>query len=230
MEKKEIVIIGAGRYSKTLIERLKILPKVSLIVIDKDVKKLESISGVKNIIVGDATNEDFIKGIGIENADYYIIGVGSDFQSSLLIATNIKQNFSGPVIAKSVNEQHEIILHKIGVEDVITPEVTAAKRTFAKIINPFVRKGLEQYSMLEVSEDVSIVRVPVKQDWIDKAVKDIELIKGIAISLIYRKGTKATIVTGATTFEKKDVIAVVGENKSLIKFLEEFENTEEFTV
>ncbi len=226
MEKKEIVIIGAGRYSKTLIERLKIIPKVSLIVIDKDPARLETITGVKNIIVGDATNEEFIKGIGIENADYYIIGVGSDFQASLLIATNIKQNFTGPVIAKSVNEQHESILHKIGVEDIVTPEIAAAKRTFAKIVNPLVRRGLEQYSMLEVSDDVSIVRVPVKEEWIKQAVKDIVLPKGTAISLIYRKGTKATIVTGLTEFAKGDIVAVVGENKVLVKFLNDFEKVE----
>ncbi len=226
MEKKEIVIIGAGRYSKTLIERLKIIPKVSLIIIDKNPEKLETISGVKNIIVGDATNENFIKGIGIENADYYIIGVGSDFQSSLLIATNLKENFTGTVIAKSVSEQHEIILHKLGVEDVITPEIAAAKRTFAKIVNPLVRKGLDKYSMLEISEDVSIVRVPTKPEWVGKAVKDINLIKGIAISLIYEKGKRATIVTGLSVFGKDDIIAVVGENKSLTKFLEEFEEIE----
>lgn len=226
MEKKEIVIIGAGRYSKTLIEKLKIIPKVSLIVIDKDPSRLESITGVKNIIVGDATNEEFLKGIGIDNADYYIIGVGSDFQSSLLIASNIKENFKGVVIAKSVNEQHEAILHKIGVEDIITPEVAAAKRTFAKIVNPLLRKGLEQYSMLEVSDDVSIVKIPVKEEWINKAVKDISLTKGLAISLIYKKGNKATIVNGMTEFVKDDVVAVVGENKVLINFLNSFENNE----
>lgn len=223
MEKKEIVIIGAGRYSKTLIERLKILPKVSLIVIDKKAERLESITGVKNIIVGDATNEEFIKGIGIENADYYIIGVGSDFQASLLIATNIKQNFTGQVIAKSVNEQHESILNKIGVEDIVTPEIAAAKRTFSKIINPLVRKGWDEYSMLEVSDNVSIVRVPVKEEWIKKTVKDIVLPKGTAIFLIYKKGTKATIVTGLTEFNKDDIVTIVGENKALIKFLNDFE-------
>ncbi len=224
MAKKEIVVIGIGRYAATLIEKLKTIPSYSIVAIDSDEKKIENIMGVKNLIVGDATNEEFIKGIGIENADFYVIGMGSDFQTSSIIAANIKENFKGTVIAKSVNPQHEMILRKMGVDDVITPEVVAAKKTFNKIANPLIFKHGNNYEMSEISEGVSIARIPALHKWIEKYVKDIEIPKGIGISLIFKKG-KGKVVSGDTKIEKNDILAIVGEDKILINFLEKINKT-----
>lgn len=159
--KKEIVVIGIGRYAKELIKKLNNVPGCSIVAIDKDQSKLEQLQGVKNIIVGDATNADFLTHVGIDNADFFVIGMGQDFQGSLVITTLLTENFKGHIIAKSVNEQHESILRKIGVEDVITPEIAAAKRTFNKIVNPLALKGASDFEMSEIADGVSVAKIPV---------------------------------------------------------------------
>ncbi len=227
MAKKEIVIIGVGRYSLALIDKLKTVSNYSIVAIDSEQSQLEKITGVKNLIVGDASNEEFIKGLGIDNADYYIIGVGSDFETSAVIATNIKDNFKGTVIAKSVNPQHELILRKIGVEDIVSPEIAAAKKTFNNIVNPFALKNGDNYQMTEISEGISSVRIPIIEKWIGKMIKDIDWPKGIAISLIYKKG-KALVVSGETILEKDETLTIVGEDKPLISLLEKLNKEIQF--
>ena len=221
MGKKEIVIIGIGRFSIALIDKFKNISGYSIVAIDLDKEKLKKITGVKNLIVGDATDEEWLKSIGIENASFYVIGMGSDFQTSSIVAANLNENFSGTVIAKSVNQQHEMILHKMGIENVVTPEIAAAKRTFNRIVNPLALKSDEVYEMIEISHGVSIVKVPVINEWRDEYVRDISLPKGLGFALIFKKGIKASVVTGDTKLEYKDIAALVGEDKILLSFLEQ---------
>ncbi|NQX83440.1 MAG: TrkA family potassium uptake protein [Mycoplasmataceae bacterium] len=224
MSKKEVVIIGIGRFAKELINRLNIVRGYSIVAIDNDNSKLEQLQGVKNIIVGDATNETFIKNIGIEDADFFVIGMGQDFQSSLVIASLLKENFKGVIIAKSVNTQHELILRRLGVDDVVTPEVAAAKRTFNKIVNPLSMKNEDEYQMNEITEGVSIVKIPVIEKWENKEIKDISFHKEISIALIFKNEKKAEIVRGSTLLEKGDMLAIAGKNKTLIKLLNDIDN------
>lgn len=217
--KKEIVVIGIGRYAKELIKKLNNVPGCSIVAIDKDQSKLEQLQGVKNIIVGDATNADFLTHVGIDNADFFVIGMGQDFQGSLVITTLLAENFKGHIIAKSVNEQHESILRKIGVEDVITPEIAAAKRTFNKIVNPLALKGVSDFEMSEIADGVSVAKIPVLEKWNEKMISELELSNEIGITLIF-KNNKAEIVNGQTIVNTGDILVVAGKDKSLIKLLE----------
>ncbi len=218
MEKKEIVIIGVGRYSYALIENLRKMNKFSIVAIDKSEEALTKIKGVKSLIVGDATNEEFMKSIGIENAGYYIIGIGSDFQSSLSIATILKNSFKGTVFAKAINNEHVAILNKIGVEEVVKPEESAAKGTFNKIANPFSLKSESEGEVIEIADGVSTIKIPVPPSLFGVMIKNSKLPSEIIIPIIYRDG-KLFIATGKTLLKEGDYFSIIGENKILAKFL-----------
>ncbi|BDU67833.1 MAG: potassium transporter Trk [Candidatus Tyloplasma litorale] len=222
MNKREIVFIGIGRFTLTLINDISKKPNFSIVAIDKDEKKLELLQGIKNIIVGDATDKDFLLNIGIENADFFVIGMGQDFQSSLIIASLLKENFKGKVIAKSVNDRHEIILNKIGVDEVVTPEVEAAKKEYRKLINPlsFIG-GAEEYQITEINKDVFLVRVPVIKKQYNKKIVDIKIPNGILISLVFKKNdnNKPIIANGDTLIEEGDVLALIGTEANLNKII-----------
>ncbi len=161
MAKKEIVVLGIGRFATELINKLNKTNDFNIVAIDKDQVKLEKLVGIKNAILGDATNKEFLLNVGIDNADYYVVGMGQDFQASLVITSIIKDNFKGKVFAKSIDENHENILHSLGVEDVITPEVAAAGIVYRRLINPLSEiEGGKTFQMVEVVHGVSLVNVP----------------------------------------------------------------------
>lgn len=225
MEKKEIVIIGIGRYSRALIDNLQKIPKFSIIAIDKKEESLAKLKGIKSLIVGDATNEDFMKDAGIENAAFYIIGIGSDFQSSLLVATILENNFDGTIIAKSISGEHEAILDKIGVKNFVRPEESAAKGTFNKIVNPFALRGEKEGIVVEIVDGVSTIKLPIPPFLFDVKIKDSKLPAGIIVPVIYKKG-KLIIATGGTKLCAGDYFSIMGENKTLGDFLEKIQKYE----
>ncbi len=221
MAKKEVVVIGIGRFATALIDKLNRTNDFSVVAIDKEVKKLEQLKGVKNIIVGDATDEEFLTNIGVDNADYFVIGMGQDFKASLVIASIIKENFKGKLFAKSVDPNHENILNTLGVEEVITPEVAAAGIVYRRLLNPLAEiKGGVNYQMVEVAAGVSIVNVPaLKMDW-GKTIKEIEIAEGIGIALINKVNGGPQVVTGDTLIEEGDVLAIIGQEPPLLKLLD----------
>lgn len=226
MEKKEIVIIGIGKYSQSLINKLQKIPKISIIAIDKNEKALLKLKGIKSLIVGDATDENFIKNVGIENADFYVIGIGSDFQSSLLIATILETNFDGTIIAKTMSVEHEKILNKIGVVNIIKPEEAAARGTFNKIVNPFALRGTKDGDIVEIADGVSTIKLAIPPIFYDKLIKNSKIPSGIIIPIVYKKG-KLIIATGKTLLKQGDDFSIIGENNVLGKFLEQIHKDRE---
>lgn len=237
MAKKEIVVIGIGRFATELINRLNTTSDFNIVAIDSNQSKLEKLVGVKNIIIGDATKTEFLLNIGIENADYYVIGMGQDFKTSLVVASIIKNNFAGKVLAKSIDENHESIMRSLGVEDVITPEVAAAGIVYRRLINPLSEiKGGETYRLVEVVKGISLVNVPVLKSNSGQTIKDIKLPKEIAVALVIRDGKDGEIVHGDTIINEGDVLSLIGKEQPLLKHLkdvtedtaEEVDELEEF--
>jgi|GEM_PF-2153097 len=221
MQKKEIVIIGIGRYSLELIELLKNIPKYSIVAIDSDPKKLEMVTGVKSLLSGDSTDAEFMKSAGIENADLFIIGMGRDFKASLLTASIIIESFKGTVIAKSISPQHEQILTKLGVLSVIVPEITAARLTFSKIISPIHLTTGDAPEINELSPGVSATQIKIPESLYQVSVKDANIPVGIVVPIIKRK-KKAIIVNGDTVFEDGDEAIIMGNTNVLIKLMYSF--------
>ncbi len=219
MIKKEVVVIGVGRFGKEIISKLSSLSGYSIVAIDKDASKLEQLQNLKNVIVGDASSEEFLLNIGIDNADYFIIGMGQDFQASLTIASTLNENYKGKIIVKSVSEKHETILNRLGIKNVITPEVAAAKRVFNLITNPLFVKNSEEFNITEIAEGISVARMPVRDKWIGKQIKEIDLPKDITIFLIFRKGKKPEIGVGSTELKENDILAIAGNDEVLLKII-----------
>ncbi len=222
MAKKEIVIIGIGRFASELIKKLNKTNEFNIVAIDTKQSKLEALDGVKNVVVGDATAKGFLTQIGIENADYFVIGMGQDFEASLVIASIIRDNFKGKIIAKSIDEHHERILNGLGIENVVTPEVAAAGIVYRSIINPFSKmKDGDLFQLVEVAPSVSIVNVPAINKFVGIKVKNLNLPKGIGIALISKPGVGPEVVDGDTLVEREDILLFIGRESAIIKLTQD---------
>ena len=224
--KKEVVIIGAGKFGSAIIENLKDAKKFRIILIDNNEDTLKEFKdSVDKVYLGDAGNEKFLKEIGIDQADIFVVGIGENIQSSVLAASTIKENFKGRIICKASNKQHEDILRKIGITEIVSPERAAAKRAFFRIMSPI--HNLEIINSMddnggefatEFEGDISIVKVPLKKGWINSEVKSLKISSNISIIIVYRKDT-IIIAKGNTRLLNGDILLVLGKNKELVNFL-----------
>ena len=80
---KSILIIGLGRFGQHLCEDLCNLGN-DVMVVDEDETKLEAVTSiVTDAKIGDCTNEDVLRSLGVSNFDVVFVCIGTNFKSSL---------------------------------------------------------------------------------------------------------------------------------------------------
>ena len=99
---KSVLIIGLGRFGHHLCIDMANRGN-EVMVIDKDEKKtpdlLEYATAVR---VGDCTNEEVLRSLGVGNFDLCFVCIGSNFQSSLEITSLVKELGAKHVVSKEL--------------------------------------------------------------------------------------------------------------------------------
>ena len=80
---KSILLIGLGRFGKHIAVKLRELNHQVMAVDHKEELVQEVLPYVTNAQIGDSTNEEFLRSLGVDNYDVCIVAIGDDFQSSL---------------------------------------------------------------------------------------------------------------------------------------------------
>lgn len=127
--RKSILVIGAGRFGKGLIEALNELGH-EVFVIDSDEEALNDVKDLvlSGAIINVAENDDELaRIIGKKSFDAAVVAITREFEGAL-IATHILKEAGIPVYAKAGNETRGNILKKLGVEMVVYPEHDSGRR------------------------------------------------------------------------------------------------------
>ena len=88
---KSVLIIGLGRFGHHLTRKMLELQN-DVMIIDIDEKKVEDlVPYATSTKIGDCTNPEVLKGLGIGNFDIVFVCIGTNFQSSLEITSLVKE-------------------------------------------------------------------------------------------------------------------------------------------
>ncbi len=221
-KKDEVVVIGIGKLGSEIIKNISKLNRYYIIAIDEKEENLEEISEFANAtIVGNAAEEEFLNEVGIANAQYFIVAIGDNIQSSLLISSVLKDKFDGKVIVRSEDKIHRNILKKLGISTIINPNVDSANQIAFELSNKEIDSTLNEFEIRGINESISYSRIKVPKQFYGLEVKDLELPPNILIMMHESDETgKSKIVNAQTKLEENESIYLIGENKNLIKFLE----------
>lgn len=169
---RQFVIIGSGKFGTSLAETL-YSGGHNVLVIDKDenvIQRIESQKISTYSAICDAKNKEALKKLGInEDYDYGIVCIGEDILSSILSVLILKELGVKKVIAKSINELQVQVLKKIGVDEIVFPEIETGKRLGHSLINTHI---LEE---LEISSNYSVVEIEAPEKFIGNKLKDLDL-------------------------------------------------------
>ncbi|MCH8988880.1 MAG: TrkA family potassium uptake protein [Chloroflexi bacterium] len=128
--KKQVCVIGLGRFGATLAQEL-YQSGHDVLTIDVDEAKVQDQLGRATYSVrADATNESILKELDVAEYDVCIVCLGSDnIQASILVSVLLKSLGVPFIIARAANELHGSTLERIGVDRVVYPEAESARRT-----------------------------------------------------------------------------------------------------
>ena len=178
---KSVLIIGLGRFGHHLCMDMANRGN-EVMVIDKDEKKtpdlLEYATAVR---VGDCTNEEVLRSLGVGNFDLCFVCIGSNFQSSLEITSLVKELGGKHVISKANRDIHAKFLLRNGADEVIYPDRDIAEKLAVRYSADHV------FDYIELSDEYSIYEIPPLTQWVGKSLKESGIRNSYHINIL---GTK----------------------------------------
>ena len=88
---KSVLLIGLGRFGRHIALKLNEMNHQVMAVDINEDRVNAVLPYTTNAQIGDATREDFLESLGVNNFDVCIVAIGDDFQSSLETTSLLKE-------------------------------------------------------------------------------------------------------------------------------------------
>lgn len=210
---KSILLVGLGRFGRHIATKLNELGHEVMAVDHNEERVTAILPYVTNALIGDSTNEEFLRSLGVANFDVCIVAIGDDFQSSLETTSLLKELGGKLVVSRATRDVHEKFLLRNGADHVVYPEKQLGVWTAITYSSEKV------FDYIDLGENHVIMEVAVPENWIGKTVFDIDVRKNhhINILAIRDSGKLSMNITGTTAFEKSQTLLVLGTDENIIK-------------
>ena len=210
---KTYAVLGLGRYGRAVAEEL-INNGAEVLAVDIDQDNVDNaIETIPVCKCADITEPEAIKRLGIANVDVVVVAMASNLEASVMAVTLCKEVGVPNVIVKCGNEMHQKILSRVGADKVIFPE----KESGIRLAKNLLTSGFAE--MIELSDDVSMVEIDVKDEWVGKSLMDLNLRKKYTVNVvaIRKEGNIDTVVDPLLPLEAGMQLIVIANTAKLQK-------------
>ncbi len=176
--KKSYAILGLGRYGISVAQEL-CNNGAQVLAVDSNEAVVNSvIQYIPHCKCANVTDASVLDQLGISNFDVVIIAMASNLEASVLVTMLCKEAGVKTVIVKCANEIHGKILSKVGADKIVIPENESGIRLAKNLLSSgFV-------DVMELSEDVSMIELEVKDEWAGKTPIELGLRKKYSLNII----------------------------------------------
>ena len=210
---KSILLIGLGRFGKHIAMNLSQLGCQVLAVDHVEERVNEVLPYVTSAQIGDSTNEEFLRSLGVGNFDACIVAVGNDFQSSLETASLLKELGAKLVVARAARDVQEKFLLRNGADEVVYPEKQLAKWTAIRCSADHI------LDYMELDEEHAMFEVTVPEEWAGHTIGQIDIRRRFHINIMgVKKGGRLELTLSPDTLlGAGETMLVLGKNRDLQK-------------
>ena len=167
---------------------------------------------VTNAVIGDATNEEFLRSLGIGNFDICIVALGGLFQSSLETCSLLKELGAKKVVSRATNDVQMKFLLRNGADEVVYPEKQMAMRIATKYASESI------LDFIQLDNNYSIYEMKVPKEWYGKTLVQSDIRRKFQINVLTIKRSTSVFIPGAdTVFQPDDIAFVIGEVRDIQK-------------
>ena len=210
---KSILLIGLGRFGRHAAQKLDEMNH-EVMAVDKDESRVEAVLPfVTNAQIGDGTNEDFVRTLGVRNYDVCIVAIGDDFQSSLETTSLLKELGAKMVVSRASQDVHAKFLLRNGADEIVYPEKQLAEWTAIRYSSDHI------FDYIELDDHYAIFEIAVPAEWVGKTVGELEIRKKFNINLMaLKKGDSMQLNIGPESrFDTNHTMFVLGNMKDIQK-------------
>ena len=213
--KKQVCVIGLGRFGRTVAQEL-FQSGHDVLAIDLDEGEIQDLLGhVTYAVRADASSESVLRELDVADFDVAIVALGSDnVQASILITVLLKDLGVPYVIARAANELHGETLERIGVDRVVYPEMEAARRA----AHVGFETGIVDYMSIVPNFGISKVHPP--EQMLNRTLEEVGLAGSTdshGVSVLAVRRVRSYILHPARDEEIKpgDILVVAGTNEQV---------------
>ena len=210
---KNILLIGLGRFGRHIALQLNKLGHEVMAVDSNEERVNEILPIVTNAQIGDSTNTEFLKSLGIGNFDVCIVTIGGNFQNSLETTSLLKELGAKLVVSRAERDVQEKFLLRNGADEVVYPEKQVANWAAIRYTADHIR------DYIDVDDAHAIFEVEVPEEWIGKTVGELDIRRKYSINIMATKenGKINMAVSPETVLTDNITLLVLGAYKELQK-------------
>jgi trk system potassium uptake protein TrkA len=210
---QRVIVIGLGIFGFNIVRDL-YAGGFEVIAVDKNKDAIQRVRDCSTkAIQADGTDKEIMEAIGIQEDDVVIISFGEDLAAATLTTLHLKQMKVKTIIVKAPNEEHKLILEKVGATEVMIPEKEIAHKVAKSLISPNV------LDYLPLSDDYMISEMAPPNSFLGKSIAQLQLRSRYHIEVIAIRdivSDKINMVPRADVVIKDgDVLVMVGKEKDI---------------
>nr|MDH3176674.1 TrkA family potassium uptake protein [Bacillus pumilus] len=212
--KKEYAVIGLGRFGGSICKALS-EEGLEVMAMDMNEDRVNEYAKIaSHAVIGDSTDENVLKNLGIRNFDHVIVAIGENIQASILTTIMLKELGVKMVTVKAQNDYHEKVLNKIGADRIVHPERDMGRRIAHKIISNNV------LDYLELSDEYSLIEIVANSRLAGHSLLDLDIRARYGINIVAIKRGKEVIVSPPADemIQKEDILIVIGAVADIGRF------------
>lgn len=211
MKKKQVVVIGLGRFGSAVCKELYALGHEVMAIDLKHDRVDELANHSSHAAVANATDENDLKALGVRNFEYAIVAIGDDLQASVLCTLMLKEIGMAEVWVKARDLQHQMVLEKVGADRVIQPENEMGIRVAHHVDSEKI------IDYINLSKDYSIVELIASKKVADKTLMELDIrVDFNCIILAIKRAEDVNIAPHSDdVVELGDILVVMGHKNDL---------------
>jgi trk system potassium uptake protein TrkA len=210
----EFAVIGLGRFGVSAALAL-MEDGHHVLGIDDDRELVQEYADqLTHTVLADATNEDALRELEVESYDTIIVAIGQNFEASVLTTASLKGMGARRVICKALTQRQADILHRVGADQVVLPEIEAGLQLARQLSRPRLLDEMREIP------GVSVAEVAAPPHMVGKTLAETNLRQrhGVMV-LAVRSGESMQIAPqGAYKINDGDVLVTLGTTEDIEKF------------
>lgn len=212
---RSFLIIGMGHFGHHITNHL-VKQGAEVMIVDKDEEKMEDLLTVATSAkIGDCTNEEVLKTLGVKNFDMCIVCIGTNFQSSLEITSLLKELGARYVVSKATRDIHAKFLLRNGADEIIYPDRDIAEKLAVR----YSADNLFDY--IELTGEYAVYEILPMKEWIGHSIKELNFRRRYNVNILgIKEGNKTSLLpTADYVFKEGEHLLVVGTRYDVKKIL-----------
>lgn len=175
---KSVAVLGLSKLGKSVAEYLS-AEGVEVLVADQNEELVNQFSDkVTYAIVGDLTDPNTLKNLGLSNMDIVIVAMSMNLEASIMSVMISKELKVPRIIAKAKDDRMKEVLLRLGADQIIQPE-----REFGESIARSIMSS-NFIEFFDLTDDAAIVELTPKKHWVGHSLKELQLRKKHGINVL----------------------------------------------